>query len=288
MFPLVSIGMPVWNSEATLSLTIHSLILQTYTNWELLLLDDGSSDATVAVARAFQDTRIRIYSDSQRLGLAARLNQAIDYSHGVFFARLDADDIAYPNRLEIQVAFLLANQNIDLVGSAGMVFSNQGDPIGILPVQEAHEKICRTPWSGFYLGHPTWMGKMDWFRKHRYDATAIKAQDLDLMLRTYKTSRFFGLPQILIGYRQDRISIRKCVVSRYHVALALIRSRSQLGIFNLNRGLLGQFFKGIVDVVALSTGLNRRILKHRANPLISTNEIQNWKQVFDACNERRF
>jgi hypothetical protein len=59
---------------------------------------------------------------------------------------------------------------------------------------------------------------MSWFRKHLYDPAAIKAQDYDLLLRTYKTSRFAGLAQVLIGYRQDRISVRKSIESRYHVS----------------------------------------------------------------------
>lgn len=284
-FPLVSIAMPVWNSEKTLPLTIRSLILQSYPNWELLLLDDGSTDATVAMARSFADSRIRIFSDASRLGLAARLNQAIDLCQGQYFARLDADDIAYPDRLAVQVAFLQANQNVDLVGSAGMVFGNNGEAIGVLPVDESHAAICSNPWSGFYLGHPTWMGKMEWFRQYRYDSAAIKAQDYDLLLRTFKNSQFAGLPEILMGYRQDRISMRKSVVTRYHVSKAMIRSRANGSLIELVRGVSGQVVKGIVDVIALSTGLDRIILSHRANALPPISQIQKWKKVFDSCHE---
>jgi glycosyltransferase involved in cell wall biosynthesis len=266
--------MPVWNGAKTLSATLRSLLQQDYSNWELLLMDDGSTDSTLKVASALSDSRIRLISDSQRKGLAAQLNQAIDASRGKYFARLDADDTGFPNRLSVQVAFLEANPAVDLVGSAGMVFGNKGEPIGLLPVRGTHEEICCRPWSGFYLGHPTWMGNMSWFRKHRYNSAAIKAQDYDLLLRTYKTSRFPGLEQVLIGYRQDRISVRKRIESRYHVSRSLVRSKHHVGLANLIRGLFGQFAKSTVDVFALSTGLDRRILNHRAKPLPPRQEFE--------------
>jgi len=283
--PLVSIAMPAFNAGTTLSLAIRSLLLQTHANWELLLMDDGSTDATVAVARSFADSRIRVFSDSRRLGLAARLNQAIDCSHGEYLARLDADDLAYPERLEVQVSFLQHRPEVDLVGSAGLVFGFEGAPIGLLPVHESHEAICHNPWSGFYLPHPTWMGKMTWFRKHYYRAEAIKAQDQDLLLRTYQNSQFAGLPQLLIGYRQDKLSIRKILTSRYHFARAITRAGVQGGNYQaLAGGLAMQIVKGLVDMAALSTGLEHRILSHRAQPL-PADAIRKWEEVWCACHE---
>ncbi len=284
---LVSIAMPVWNGQDTLYSAIRSLILQTHSNWELILIDDGSTDGTVEIARSFDDKRIRIFSDSLRLGLAARLNQAIDLCRGQYFARLDADDIAYPERLAIQVAYLKNNPDVDLVGSSGIVFSNNGQAIGLLPIDESHSDICRKPWSGFYLGHPTWMGKIMWFKTVRYNSVALKAQDLDLLLRTYKTSRFAGLSQMLIGYRQDSISIRKLIITRYYVSRALLRSKREIGLIYLIWGMFGQFVKAVVDVVAFVTGLDQILLNHRAYPTIPVNELEKWKQVFDVCNRGR-
>jgi hypothetical protein len=86
------------------------------------------------------------------------------------------------------------------------------------------------------------MGKMSRFRKHRYNSAAIKAAALRL-LRTYKTSRFAGPEQVLIGYRQDRTSVRKRIESWYHVSRSLVRSKHHVGLANLIRGLFGQFAK---------------------------------------------
>src|SRR5579871_2414525 len=98
--PLVSVGMPVRNNERTLARAIASILGQTHPQLELILIDDGSSDGTLRVAQSFSDSRIRLFSDGQSLGLSTRLNQAIDVSGGRYFARMDGDDVSYPERFE--------------------------------------------------------------------------------------------------------------------------------------------------------------------------------------------
>src|SRR5512135_1398022 len=146
--PLVSIGMPVRNNEATLALAIRSILEQTYTNWELLLIDDGSSDGTLRVMRGFTDERIRIFSDGLSLGLPDRLNQAIDASRGEYFARMDGDDVSYPRRLGRQVDYLRHHPQVDLVGawairrsSAASSFSDDTD-IGAPPSDARTRTYC--------------------------------------------------------------------------------------------------------------------------------------------------
>ncbi|HWR28922.1 MAG TPA: glycosyltransferase, partial [Negativicutes bacterium] len=84
--PLISIGMPVYNCEQTVAMAIRSIIQQTYPNWELLVLDDGSQDNTLQTVMSIQDSRIRVFSDSDNRGQSVRLNQAIDESKGEYFA----------------------------------------------------------------------------------------------------------------------------------------------------------------------------------------------------------
>src|SRR3989442_4795829 len=104
--PLVSIGLSIYNAEATLAIAVKSILAQTYPAWELLLIDDGSHDASSKIAQSFKDARIVVVSDGQNKGLSARLNQAIKMARGKYFCRMDQDDIAFPNRLERQVEFL--------------------------------------------------------------------------------------------------------------------------------------------------------------------------------------
>src|SRR5690349_16140442 len=114
--PLLSVGLPVFNAASTLPLAISSIVAQTFRDWELLILDDGSSDSSVAVANGFRDSRIRVISDGRHAGLSERLNQAVALSRGRYFARMDADDCSYPERFERQLGFLQHNREVDLVG----------------------------------------------------------------------------------------------------------------------------------------------------------------------------
>ncbi len=198
--PLVSIVLPSFNAEGTIGEAISSILMQTWENWELLLIDDGSKDRTVEIARSFNDSRIRIFVDGRNRGLPARLNEAIDLASGKYFARMDNDDISFPERFSKQVEYLESHPEIDLLGTKALTFVAPGAATGIFPFKQTHEEICARPWNGFYLPHPTWMGKIEWFRKHRY-RNVNRAEDQDLLLRSYPTSRFACLPEMLFAYR---------------------------------------------------------------------------------------
>ncbi len=281
--PLVSIAMPVHNAVKTLRRAVWSVIQQTYPHWELILIDDGSTDATGLIAAGFHDSRIKLVSYNRKLGLASRLNQALDICRGKYFARLDADDVAYPERLQRQVEFLQQHAEIDLLGTGAVVFGNDGAAVGAFPLRLTHDEICRNPWSGFYLAHPTWMGRTEWFRKHRYRNEMRKAQDQDLLLRSWQTSRFACLPEILTGYAQETLSLKKILVTRYYFSRALAQAAASHGQYLSGLlALLSQAAKGMVDAFSILTGLERVILRHRALP-ISVQDRARWEQYWSAC-----
>jgi glycosyltransferase involved in cell wall biosynthesis len=207
--PVVSIAMPFFNSAATLELAIRSLLQQTYDDFELLLCDDGSDDRSLAIARSLDDPRIICWSDGKRRRLAARLNECIDRARGIYLARMDADDIAYPDRLACQLAFLVSQPAVDLCGASAMVFGKRGRPLWRFNPEKDHAGIVKSPHRGFPLWHPVWMGHVAWFRRWRYDERAWLAQDQELLLRSYRHSVFANLPGILLGYRRERTSLRK-------------------------------------------------------------------------------
>ena len=287
--PLISIGMSVRNVAATLGVALRSLQQQTLSDWELILFDDGSTDATAQVVAQFDDARIRWFADGANRGLAVRLNQAIGMARGQYFARFDGDDVCYPQRLQRQAAFLQAHPEVDLLGTGGMVFDATGQALGKRPGALDHVAICARPWSGFYLAHPTWMGRTAWFKQYGYAEQAVKAQDYDLLLRTYRSSRFACLPEILIGYREDALSLRKCGLSRWHTVLAQTRfARAQdewgeWGAWSL--AVLEQCAKAAFESVALGTGLDRRLLGHRALPIDAAMRDEwdgLWRRLNDA------
>jgi glycosyltransferase involved in cell wall biosynthesis len=281
--PLVTIALSMHNAGATIQCAIRSLLAQSFGDWELIVFDDGSSDDSAEIVRGFADPRIQVHSDGKRLALAARLNQAIDLARGAYFARMDADDIAYPDRIQRQIAFLQAHTEVDLVGSSMMVFTGDGVPVGLFPSRATHAEICARPFAGFYLAHPTWMGKSEWFRRWRYDTSSRKSQDQDLLLRSYSTSCFAGLPEPLVGYRQDALSLRKSALGRYYFSRAIWRvGRRDAQRMRSIVAIGEQLAKLGFDAFAIASGRSRKLLRHRALPFTPA-QANVWQQTWAAC-----
>ncbi len=282
--PVVSIGMPVCNCGSTVSSAIRSILSQDFRDWELLLADDGSSDKTPEIIRSYSDPRIRVIIDDKRMGLATRLNQAIRLSRGTYFARMDGDDICYPQRLDAQISYLRDHPGIDLVGAWVMVIDAMGLARGKREVPEAHDSICAKAFSGFPMVHPTYMGEAAWFQKYYYDESFRRSQDQDLLLRSYRFSRFANVPRLLLGYRELALNLRRILVTRRYLARSLFRNLCRQGECNLAvRGAVGQVLKGSVDCFAVITGLNYRVLRHRAHPATGE-ETDEWRMIWRKMN----
>ncbi|HZP68448.1 MAG TPA: glycosyltransferase family A protein [Pseudolabrys sp.] len=265
--PLVSVVMSMRNASATVRDTIRSLQWQTLGDWELVLLDDGSTDGSVSVVQSMKDDRIHLYGDSSRKGLAARLNEAVALARGRFIARIDADDICFPARLEKQVRYLEDHPEIDLLASRAAVFAGR-DLIGLMPVGTDHPDIMRQAFRGFSFPHPTWCGRAEWYRANPYDGALGKTQDQDLLLRTCSHSTFAGMPDVLVGYRQQKLDIGKLLRGRFIFMRSLWRHGRALGPpSSVIGGIAMQAAKGAADVAILSLGLNRWGQLRRLEPI---------------------
>ncbi len=279
--PRVSIGMPVYNCEKTIAVSIQSILNQSLTDWELIVIDDGSTDKTLAVAERFRDSRIRLVDGHRNYGLSRRLNQAVQLSTGRYFARMDGDDIAYPERLSKQVAFLDKHPEVDLLATAVSVFKDDGALLGLRPVPVSHKAICAHPWSGFPMPHPTWMGNLGWFRANPYRVNAVRMEDKELLFRTYANSTFACLDEVLLAYRESSMSLGKILLARRNFIRALWQAsgKKQCGFRVALRGTCGQAARAVVDASALASGLGYKLLKHRAQPA-SQHENTRWLQVW--------
>lgn len=191
--PLVSIVISFYNVEKFLPFSIMSVINQTYKNWELFLIDDGSSDQSVVVAEEFanKDKRIKLISDGKNKGLAARLNESVEMANGDFYARMDADDVMIVNRIEEQVSFLTEHPDVDVVGSSAMVIDINNKIINSMD----YTGVCDT------FIHPTVMTRPQWLKKNRYNDNLKMSEDRELWLRTQGTNTFYNLSQPLLFYR---------------------------------------------------------------------------------------
>lgn len=278
--PAVTILMAVHNSMSTLDVAIRSIRNQTFDAWELLLVDDASKDNLHPYISQLDDQRIRLVRNSSNLGLATSLNCGIDLVESPYIARMDADDVCYPRRLEIQYDYLRNHQRVDVVGSNALAFENSGNALGVMTAAESHELIWRARLRGaFPLFHPTWMGKTGWFRQHKYDPCFLKAQDYELLLRAAPSSSYANIGKILLGYRFDQSSLRKRLKTRRYVLMALAKnSRMDRGDIDFWSGALMTCAKLIGDVVfaARKTTLTEKL---RLMP-VSPHEIEVWKEVW--------
>jgi glycosyltransferase involved in cell wall biosynthesis len=280
--PRVSIVLSFFNAEQTLEPAIRSIIKQSYPHWELILLDDGSTDNSLVIAQHFADSRIRVVADGKNLKLPFRLNQGISLSRGKYIARMDADDIAYPSRIKTQLKFLEKHPCIDLVASRVIIFEAQGKIVGTYPYRKRHSDICKRPWAGFYLPHPTWMGKSSWFKCNPYNVLTSKTQDQELLLRTYDNSKFACVPEILLGYRKSNLSLRNIFIGRYLYSRMLIKKAFSRNRMYFALGIVEQALKLGIEAFAIVSGMNYKILKHRALP-VSDVDIKKWEGVWESC-----
>lgn len=223
--PLLSIGMPIYNAGRYLRIAVLSIIDQTFADWELLIIDDGSTDNAILGISDLLEPRIKVLQDGENKGLAVRLNECIDMAKGQYFARMDQDDVSYPNRFIRQINSLKENLSLDLVSVRSITIDEENNALSLFPASFGHAKICERPWQGFYLAHPTWMGRIEWFRKHRYaEPGPYFCEDQELLLRSYQDSRFETLNEILFAYRTRKtVNFRKLARTR----LTLLRIQCQ-------------------------------------------------------------
>jgi glycosyltransferase involved in cell wall biosynthesis len=282
--PVLTIILPAFNSAKTLGAALSSIAAQTFGDWELLVMDDGSTDGSVEIASAFGDDRIRIVSDGVHRGLPCQLNRAVAKVQSKYIARMDADDLAYPSRFQKQIDFLEAHPNVDLVATWMTVFRSDGTLVGIRRGPTGHAEICSRPWAGFPMAHPTWMGRIQWFRENPYSEESIRMEDRELLLRTYAKSQFAVIPEVLLGYREDSLSLRKLLLARKNTckmaAGFAIRERQFLVPALL---IIGQCSRAAVEAMALPTGLMYTALRNRAQ-VPTTEECKEWDRVWVAIN----
>ena len=222
--PLVTVGMPIYNAGIYLRYAVLSIIKQRYQNWELLIIDDGSTDGSLDLITDIHDNRIFLIKDNVNKGLAVRLNEAIDLAKGEYFARMDQDDIAFSDRFEKQLNVLLSDKTIDLNAAQAITIDSENNIIGHLSTPISHDEICLKPWRSIYMSHPTWMGKIEWFKKHYYsNSKPYCTEDQELLLRTYNESKFSACSEILLAYRvRQSNSFKKLIKTR----MAMIRFQS--------------------------------------------------------------
>ncbi|MEO8099666.1 MAG: glycosyltransferase family 2 protein [Acidobacteriota bacterium] len=276
--PLVSILMPFYNAQETIEAAVRSMLAQTYQNWELLLLDDGSTDRSRVLLDNLADPRVVVRLDDERKGLAPRLNECIALARGRYLARMDSDDVSYPQRLRAQVDYLERHPEADVLGCSVVVFGDDGAALGKRLVPEAHAEIVANPASGFGLAHPTWMARAEWFQANQYDPGAVRYEDFELLYRTHRNSSFANLPDLLYGYREPHNGFRKRLKTRLGRIGYFYNQRDKEGSGIFWNATRRESWKIAADAMVVLTSQRYASLKSRTQALTATENAE-WQSV---------
>ena len=201
--PFVSIIMAVYNDAQFLSQAVESIMAQTYSNFEFIIIDDGSNDRSLSELLRFKDSRINILANTENKGLPYSLNKAIVQSTGTYLIRMDSDDIAMKSRVSKLVRFMEANKNIDVSGSWLRTIDNSNKSrCWKLPTK--HEEISAQLLFRNTIMHPTVILRKESLVKNKelYDPSFIKSQDYDLWVKLLMAGcNFANINKPLLKYR---------------------------------------------------------------------------------------
>jgi glycosyltransferase involved in cell wall biosynthesis len=202
MKPLITIGISFKNPGEYFRLALQSIFSQTFTCWELILVDDGSTDDSLSLAKCIEDERLHIYSDGQSKGLNVRLNQMIQLANALYFFRMDADDIMHPQRLEKQYKILTQHDENTVIGTAAYSIDINSNVVGFRPSQQ-NQQFCFDARHSFW--HPTVAASTAWFRTNPYTEEFMykRSEDAELWCRTTSQTKFINLAEPLLYYREN-------------------------------------------------------------------------------------
>ncbi|CAD7803951.1 Putative glycosyltransferase EpsE [Chryseobacterium aquaeductus] len=198
--PKISVVMPVYNGEKYLVEAIDSILNQTYSDFELLLINDGSKDATESIILSYSDERIVYVKNEENLGLIKTLNKGIDLARGEFIARMDQDDISHQKRFEKQIKIFEENNEVGVCGTWFTMFGGNIDKI-LVAHPERSEEIKLHLLGHCTLGHPTIMLRKSSIGSERYDEDYQAAEDYDFWVRLSKITELYNIPESLLDYR---------------------------------------------------------------------------------------
>lgn len=215
----ISIGIPFYNPGNYFKDAIHSVLMQTYRDFELILLDDGSSDNSLTIAKSFDDERIRIISDGKNKGLPARLNQLITLSEGEYILRMDADDLIASRKVAQQVAYLDEHPNINIVSTGICSLTNDYKVMGYRePTQKNNVKLTpsETIFGRSDIAHATIMARKSWYLRNKYNEQAKLMEDYQLWIEaSIKEDLSVGyISDPLYFYREESsVSSQKAIIA---------------------------------------------------------------------------
>jgi glycosyltransferase involved in cell wall biosynthesis len=202
--PLVTILMPVYNAERFLREAVDSILNQTLNNFEFLIIDDGSSDSSLEIIRSYSDPRIRLIQNEKNIGISTTLNKGINLASADFIARMDADDISYPERLQKQYDYLKTHPDCALLSTQARIITEDG--------QEKY--IDDTDGNYYYyiltFSSPIFHSSVMYRKDAVLDVgmySAPYSEDFELFWQLTRKYKLYNLPEVLLDYRNHSASL---------------------------------------------------------------------------------
>jgi glycosyltransferase involved in cell wall biosynthesis len=215
----ISVLMPVYNGATYLHEAVSSILAQNFANFEFLIIDDGSTDQSVAIIQSYSDQRIHLVRNEVHRGFIFSLNLGLELIQAEYMARMDCDDISLPERLQKQVAILDRHPEIGVCGTWFEYFMGRSL---IMRFPEKDADIKREFTLHNCIGHPTVMLRTEILKKHhlKYGSEFIHTEDYDLWAKLAPLTCFYNVPEVLYKYR-----IHEAQISQIHVEQQLLHNQ---------------------------------------------------------------
>lgn len=266
----ITIGIPFYNAERYLSDAIKSVLVQSYPYWELILVDDGSSDKSLEIAKYYanKDSRIRVFSDGKNKKLAARLNQIIFEAKYNFIARMDADDLMSVSRLEKQIAALKENPNINLITTGCLTIGKENELTGVRLGRNIQMNAAMILNGVTNLLHASMLARKEWCLRNQYNENRVIAQDYELWLSAAKKNDldYIVLEEPLYWYRVvENVTYFK-LIKGYNTQISVIENnyKNIISEYLKNKIIFKFNLKKLIVFILNKTNRLDLLLKRRA------------------------
>lgn len=263
--PTVIVLLPVYNAAGFIAQTIESILAQTFTDFELLLINDGSSDESVKIIEQFTDPRIRLVHNERNLGLIETLNRGAALARGKYIARMDADDVALPQRLEKQVNFLEQHSGIHVVAAFVDFINTDGEVTGSWSTDRAantEAAIQAMMPQTNCIAHPAVMIRTETLRQFLYSPAQKGAEDYDLWLRMLAAGKHIAkIEEVLLHYRIHPASITVQLKAAVPLEKRLLRIKRKFVAGQLRRLRLSKILVAVIKSMMRNTA--RHIIKNK-------------------------
>ena len=231
--PIVSVNMVAYNSDKYINEAINSILSQTFTDFELIIVNDGSTDKTKNVILTINDSRIKYYENPNNIGQNISRNIALKYSIGKYIAVMDADDISYDNRLEKQIKFMEENEDYGLIGSLAGVIDHTGKSLGISQSKcfPPNETMVYLLFRNCFT-HSSILFRKEILKKVGINRNLLLAADYEIIVKVSRFMKVGNINEELVKYRRhdnSELHLKKDKKDKYDQSI-LINQINELGL----------------------------------------------------------